>query len=206
MNLRRKILLCAMAVAAVAAVVPAAAQAGPWWYKGGVKVGDAKNKVPFKETGAVSYTPKKGPKIGPCNETVEGKLWNGAANGEDETTTHTYEVPCKTSIANCTVTAAKATNLPWPSRLALVGALIADITENVEIDFTFDKGLGCVGGGVAGKTYTFKGTTTVFYSAAEESCHTYDEESEELLFEEEPVVVSGEDCAESEGEAITAGE
>jgi hypothetical protein len=204
MKLTRALLLSVASLSLIAALLPAAAQAnGPYWFKGGVKVGDAKNKVTFKTTGNVKYTlNKSGVTVGPCKEVVGGQVWNEPANGVDTTTSHTYTTPCPTSIAGCEIESVKATKLPWPSKLVFVGTAIEDRTENVEIDFTFQKVLAC--GALGGMTDTASGTYASRWNPGK-NCSTYDESLEELLFEGSPVKVSGEDCTTTEsGESITA--
>lgn len=205
MNVKRSVLPAAMSLCLVWAVLPAIAQAnGPYWFlQSGAKVGDINNKTPFKTTGKVSYTLNKtGVTVGPCTETVGGKVWNSATNGEDETTSHTYTTPCKTSIAGCEISTAKATKLPWPSRLLYVGTAVHDRTEKVEIDFTFANNIAC--GKFANTTDTATGSYDSIWKPKTD-CSTYDESLEELKFEGSAVKVSGEDCTTTEsGEEIYA--
>jgi hypothetical protein len=100
------------------AVVPAAAQAAPHWYKKGVLVGAV--PITVATSGAITFTPPGA--IIKCKASDAEEIWNpaGGAAGQDLVTSFTL-TKCVNKMASsaCPKGTAEvlANGLPWPSHL-----------------------------------------------------------------------------------------
>lgn len=200
MNTKRVSYLVAVAAGAFAIAWPAAAQAnGPYWYSGGVLVGNSANKlVGLPISGSWHYTDNTGFQLHPCAFTGTRDMWNTPTVGVGEVTAATFAMGCKTSIVGCTAAKLTPKNLPWPTLLMFVGAAIWDEVQGMTIQVTLDNGAACKKVGLGGAIFNVTGGLKSLWSAPT-SCETFSEEGMGIE-EGGEVKTGGEMCFATESE------